>query len=165
VSQTDLARRLYTQGLNLRESARAVGCSHSGVDVMLRGRQQRHAKPVTWTPRAGRLQAHEREEILLGSNAGESMTSIARRLGRSPFTVSREVKESGGRARYGVWPAHGKACENTKRAKPAKLAKGPLCVKVIQWLHAWYSPNEISHRLRLAYPDDKGMRVRHRTIN
>ncbi len=96
-----------------------------------------------------RLQAHDRGEILLGLHADESMTSIARRLDRSPSTVSREVKENGGRASYGVWPAHVKACENTKRAKPAKSVKGPLCDKVTEWLHAWCPP--MKYRIDFAW--------------
>jgi Helix-turn-helix domain len=46
---------------------------------------------------AGRsLSFAEREEIALGRAAGESVRSIARRLGRSPSTLSRELRRSGG---------------------------------------------------------------------
>jgi len=164
VFQKDTARRLHAQWLRIREIARAVGCSHSGIFVMLRGRQRSDGKPGSWTPRSGRLQAHEGEEILLGLRADESMCLMTRSLGRSASTVSREVKENGGPAGYGVWPAHVKACESTKRPKPAKLAKGRLCDKVTEGLHAWYPPDEISHRLRVDCPDDKAMCVSHETI-
>lgn len=42
----------------------------------------------------------EREEISLGLAGGESLRSIARRLGRGPSRVSRELTRNGGRRRY-----------------------------------------------------------------
>ncbi len=50
--QRDLARRLRSKGMSLRDIAKEVGCSHSGIDVVLRG-QSRDAKPDIWTPRRG----------------------------------------------------------------------------------------------------------------
>jgi transposase, IS30 family len=47
---------------------------------------------------APRLSLVEREEIALGRAAGESIRSIAGRLGRAPSTVSREVRPD---ERYG----------------------------------------------------------------
>src|SRR6478672_11233220 len=44
-----------------------------------------------------RLSLAEREEISRGVAAGESLRAIAKRLGRAPSTVSREVKANGGR--------------------------------------------------------------------
>lgn len=105
VFQRDLARRLRATGMSFRDIAKEVGCSHSGVDVVLR-EQSRAAKPDTWTPRDGRLQASDREEILLGLQRSESMSVIARALGRSPSTVTREVKANGGPDAYRVSPAH-----------------------------------------------------------
>ncbi|NNB85290.1 helix-turn-helix domain-containing protein [Corallococcus exiguus] len=42
-----------------------------------------------------RLSLQEREEISRGVQAGESMRAIARRLGRSASTVSRDVAATG----------------------------------------------------------------------
>jgi IS30 family transposase len=50
--------------------------------------------------RAVVLKMAEREEISRGLSSGESFRSIARRLGRAPSTVSREVARHGGGARY-----------------------------------------------------------------
>ena len=36
IFQRALARRLRSQGKSLREIAGEIGCSHSGIDVMLR---------------------------------------------------------------------------------------------------------------------------------
>ena len=96
VFQRDLARRLRAGGMSLRDIGEEVGCSHSGIHVVLRGGQAREARAEAWTPRDGSLQAAEREEILLGLQRNESMSAIARALGRSPSTVTREVKSDGG---------------------------------------------------------------------
>jgi IS30 family transposase len=164
VFQRGLARRLRAQGMSLRDIAKEVGCSHSGIDVMLAGKQSRVAKAESWTPRQGHLTADEREEILLGLHRGESMSAIARQLDRQPSTVTREVKANGGRDKYRVWPAHLRARDATKRPKPAKLVAGPLCETVTAWLKQWWSPEEISHRLRHEFAHDMGMRVSHETI-
>src|ERR1700745_1286858 len=49
-------------------------------------------------PRA--LSLSEREEISRGLGVGRSLRSIARQLGRSPSTISREVRRNGGSERY-----------------------------------------------------------------
>ncbi len=134
-----------------------------GIDVMLRG-QSREAKPDAWTPQLGHLTASERAEILLGLDRSKSMSAIARSIGRSPSTVTREVKLNGGRGSYGVWPAHLRAQARTKRPKPSKLANTVLCAKVTSWLEAFWSPQEISNRLRADFPDNKVTRVSHETI-
>lgn len=46
------------------------------------------------------LSLAEREEISRGLSVSEPLRAIARRLGRSPSTISREVRRNGGVARY-----------------------------------------------------------------
>ena len=46
------------------------------------------------------LSLGEREEISRGLSTQFSLRSIARRLGRSPSTISREVRRNGGPERY-----------------------------------------------------------------
>jgi IS30 family transposase len=46
------------------------------------------------------LSVAEREEIRVGIEVKESLSDIARRLDRSPSTITREVKRNGGRRRY-----------------------------------------------------------------
>ena len=70
-----------------------------------------------------RLSLAEREEISRGLAGGESLRSIARRLGRAPSTVSREVSGNGGPRRYRACRADQAAVRRTRRPKPAKLAR------------------------------------------
>ena len=121
-------------------------------------------RPDRWTPAPGRLSAEEREEILLGLARGESMSAIARSLGRAPSTITREVAANGGAGRYGAWRAHCRAEASSRRPKPAKLAHPPLVRQVTTWLERLWSPQEIAERLRLEFPDDPMMQVSHETI-
>ncbi len=102
--------------------------------------------------------------ILLGQRDEESMSSIARRLGRSPSTITREVAANGGVANYGAWRAHCRARSAVRRPKPAKLDYPMLVEQVTTWLEELWSPQEISSRLRLEFPDDLMMQVSHETI-
>src|SRR5665647_1049505 len=79
-------------------------------------------------PRRGRglqgryLSFGEREEIALGRAAGESLRSIAARLGRSPSTISRELVRNHDPGRgYRATTAHALAYDRASRPKPAKL--------------------------------------------
>lgn len=57
-------------------------------------------RPRERTRSARSLSLEEREEISRGLAQGESMRSIAARLGRASSTVSREVAHNGGPSRY-----------------------------------------------------------------
>jgi IS30 family transposase len=161
--QRELAFRLRAKGLSLKAIAKALGCAHPTILRVLRG-SKREAHPLTWTPAQGRLSIDEREEILLGLSRGESMSSIARGLDRSPSTVTREVAANGGSSHYRIWPAHVRASEQAKRPKVAKLDEPVLCAKVTEWLEKFWSPKEIARRLVLDFPDDPSMRISHETI-
>jgi IS30 family transposase len=123
-------------------------------------------------PRRGRglrgrcLTFAEREEIALGRAAGESMRSIADRLGRSPATISRELERNLDRqGRYRATAAHALAYGRASRPKPAKLVTNlVLREKVEQDLEKKYSPEQITGRLRREFPDDPEMRVSPETI-
>jgi DNA-binding CsgD family transcriptional regulator len=84
-----------------------AGCSIGEICQVLK----RNSSPV-WAQLANRggiapsrrkresaLKVWEREEISRGLSAGDSFRSIARRLGRAPSTVSREVARHSGRLR------------------------------------------------------------------
>ncbi len=123
-------------------------------------------------PRRGRdlkgrcLSFAEREEIALGRAGGETIRTIAARLGRSPSTVSRELtRNAGGAGRYRATTAHALAYARASRPKRAKLATNlVLRAKVEQDLKRRYSPEQIAGRLRREFPDDAEMRVSTETI-
>jgi IS30 family transposase len=117
-----------------------------------------------WVPGPGRLTLADREEITLGVHAGESFTVIAARLGKATSTVSREVAANGGRVQYRAWRAHQRAQQQARRPKTAKLAHAPLAALVSSWLGEWWSPAQISARLRIQFPGDPMMWVSHETI-
>ena len=181
----------------------------AGISAPLGPRWFRQAggmPPTHFAPRAkmpsGRyLCFREREEIALELAKGVGIRAIARKLGRSPSTVSREVRRnaatrSGGldyRASAAQWHADRAAL----RPRPGKLAGNPaLHAYVIErlagkisdaegatfdgpsvvwkerravhrqsrrWSTAW-SPEQIAHRLRLDYPEDRSMRISHEAI-
>jgi IS30 family transposase len=112
-----------------------------------------------------RLSLAEREEISRGIAAGESLRSIARRLGRAPSTVSREVASHGGPRRYRAGDAERRALRRMRRPKVAKLAQCPRLRAVVEAkLEPRWSPQQISGWLAVAFPDDPEMRVSHETI-
>jgi IS30 family transposase len=165
VEQRQLALRLRAKGLSLRQIGPQVGCSHELVRIIARGgpgRPQRKVDP--WLPGPGRLRLCDREEISLGLHAGEAFCVIAARIGKVTSTVSREVAGNGGRGGYRAWRAHQRARDRARRPKAVKLAGPRLAAQVTSWLEAWWSPQEISRRLRIEYPCDPMMWVSHETI-
>jgi transposase, IS30 family len=126
----------------------------------------------------------EREEIFAGVERGESMRGIARRLGRAPSTVMRELRRNmqhmyrtrwrlagkPGRPRVQPWDyrpslAHKRAEQLTARPKLAKLAgQRALREQVQTKLLLLLSPEQIAVRLRREFPQQPEMWVSHETI-
>jgi len=112
-----------------------------------------------------RLSLAEREEISRGLAAGEPVRAIARRLGRAPSTVCREVAANGGRGRYRACAADRRAVRLIRRPKPARLAACPRLREAVEGkLELRWSPQQIAAWLKISYPDDPEMRVSHETI-
>jgi transposase, IS30 family len=162
--QRAMALRLHAKGLTFKEIAEQIEASAQGARIAVVAAVTREAKPLAWSPGPGRLRIEEREEISLGLHRGASFSSIAARLGRSLSTVSREVAANGGRSGYRAWRAHQRAHQQSRRPKAHKLARPELAAEVTKWLKKWWSPEEISMRLRLEFPDDPMMQVSHETI-
>ena len=155
-------RRLIGRGHGKRAVARMVGCSkHAVLNVLARGP---HPRLTAWDPSPARLSLREREEIRVGLEQGATFTAIAQSIGRAVSTVSREVALNGGRDDYQAWRAHRAAEARARRPKIPKLACGRLAAQVAEWLEEFWSPEEISRRLRMEFPDDPMMRVSHETI-
>jgi len=162
--QKQMARRLKAKGLTLKAIARDLNCSLDLVTTSVYFQREGTGRPDRWAPAPGRLSSEDREEILVGLARGESMSAIARSLGRAPSTITREVAANGGADGYGAWKGHCRAETSSKRPKAAKLAHPPLVRQVSTWLEQLWSPQEIAERLRLDHPDDPMMQVSHETI-
>jgi IS30 family transposase len=124
-------------------------------------------RPTRREPRRSplRLWLVEREEISRGLAAGESLRVIAKRLGRSPSTVSREVAAHGGRRRYRAARADAVAVRRMPRPKPSKLAGNPELRAIVEAkLELRWSPAQIAGWLGESFPHDPEMRVSHETI-
>ena len=127
--------------------------------------------PLSLSEPSGRyLSFHDREEIALGRAAGLSMREIGRRLGRSPSTISREIargcltRRPRGRSKASLAQARAEA--RARRPKPAKLVVHP---RLRDWVadkleHLQWSPEQITRRLPLEFPDDESMRISHEAI-
>jgi IS30 family transposase len=121
-------------------------------------------------PRARRrcerhLQLSEREEISRLLAAGQSLTSIARALGRAVSTVSREVSRHGGAEAYRALGADKRALDNARRPKPRKLHAQPSLMELVcNKLKLDWSPVQIAAWLRREYPHDARMHVSHEAI-
>jgi IS30 family transposase len=154
---------LLAAGRSAEEAARAVGCTGRSVRRLVLALGGVKARKRPRSPK--RLSLADREEIRAGIQVGHSLAAIARSIGRSPSTVSREVNSNGGRGRYRAVAADGAAYRRALRPKPSKLAENPrLRARVEELLQERWSPQQIAARLRLEFPDDPGMQVSHETI-
>ena len=122
-------------------------------------------------PRRGRdlkgrcLSFAEREEIAMARAGGQGVREIARQLGRSPSTISRELRRNAGGGGYRATTAHALAWHRAAGPKPAKLATNlALRAKVENDLQKRYSPERIVGRLHREFPDNPEMWVSTETI-
>ena len=111
------------------------------------------------------LSLSEREEISRGLAIRESMRQIAARIGRSPSTVSREIRRHGGSDHYRAAPADRTAWKSAERSKVCKLGQNrPLQREVADKLAQNWSPQQISCWLKVEFPHNPGMQISHETI-
>jgi hypothetical protein len=121
--QREFWRRIAT-GVTSEEAAVAVGASQAAGSRWFRERGGMATFMVA--PLTGRyLSFAEREEIALLRAQGLGVRAVARRLGRSPSTVSRELRRNaatrGGKLDYRASVAQWKAELVARRPKQAKL--------------------------------------------
>ncbi len=159
--KTEVWRR-WRGGENCADIARALGTypgplhrllTHRGGVAQLRCRSARS------------LSLSEREEISRGIYAGDSMRAMARRMGRSPSSICREIARHGGKARYRALDADRHAWRNAQRPKPCRLAQQPaLALLVAQKLRLNWSPQQIAAWLAREFGNNDSRRVSHETI-
>ncbi len=115
-----------------------------------------------------RLDETERVTIMLMLHDGRGVCEIARRLGRSPGTISREINRQpfAGELRYEATQAQAEAfyqqrqCRNRRKLEP----DSELFATVASYLRAGWSPLHIAGRLGRMHGDDPTKRVSHETI-
>jgi IS30 family transposase len=177
---------LIRAGEGRAEAALTVGASEATA-----GRWFQQAggvlPPNVPEPTSGRyLSICEREEIFAGVERGESISQIARTVGRARSTVLRELRRNMqhqlyrsrsrlrakpvGRLRTRSWNYRPSLAQErmkrlASRPKTAKLAKNAQLRELVQTkLLEKLSPEQISRELRQQFPDDAEMQVSHETI-
>jgi len=108
----------------------------------------------------------EREQLQDLRRAGLSIRQIAAEMGRSPSTISRELRRNTVSAR-GYMPHTAHRLSVKRRARPRQpklLAHDALRSYVQEKLKMKWSPQQISHRLVKDFPAAPGMRVCTETI-
>jgi IS30 family transposase len=156
--------RLIKDGWSTEAAADAVGVSWQTGRRWFRNAGG--MTPLDLTEPAGRyLSFLERELIALGRAMGLSMREIARQLGRAPSTISRELKRNistRGPMYYKATVAQSKADARARRPKLSKLVRYLALHDYVQSKLACqqhWSPQQISRRLVVDFPDDEQMRI------
>jgi len=111
------------------------------------------------------LTIEEREIISRELSRNQSARFVGTLLGRHHSAVSREINRNGGREEYRAVDAQRRCEENRARPKERKLeASVRLHDAVNDGLAQWWSPKQVSRRLREDHPSDESMRVSHETV-
>ena len=153
----------WQRGESLRAIGRAFGKPSSSIYSQLAPSGGIRPAPRRRSRLA--LTLAEREAISRGIVAGRSLRWMARLLGRSPSTVSREVLRNGGYDRYRAAAADARAWERALRPKRCKLANSPgLRQAVARKLRLNWSPEQIAGWLKRGHPEDGACQVSHETI-
>ena len=114
-----------------------------------------------------RLSSAEREEVSRGLAQGIGLSAIARRLGRAPSTVSREVHHNSGKSGYRAFAAGQRAnvrASSRTQGKSRLTRDDRLRRYVMEKLRKRWSPREIVKRMQEEYPDDRALRISHAAI-
>jgi IS30 family transposase len=107
----------------------------------------------------------EREEIAALVHAAHGVREIARRLGRSPGTISRELDRGATARGYRASVAQAKADAGRSAPRAAKLATNLRLRREVQArLKRRDSPEQIAGRLKIDFPDEPEMWVSAETI-
>jgi IS30 family transposase len=153
----------WQRGESLKAIGRAFGKPSSSIYFQLAPHGGIRPAPRRRSRLA--LTLSERETISRGIAAHHSTRSMARFLGRSPSTVSREVRRNGGYDRYRAARADEQAWVRARRPKRCKLARRPwLRRAVARKLRLNWSPEQIAGWLKRAYPGEEACQVSHETI-
>jgi IS30 family transposase len=97
--------------------------------------------------------------------AGLSVRALARQLGRSASTISREISRNGGRSQYRAAAADQRAWSQAQRPKQCLLAANERLRSVVAYRlqHDW-SPQQICGWLKAVHHNERAMQISHETI-
>ena len=153
----------WQSGESLRSIGRAFGKPSSSIYFQLA--PHGGIRPVPRRRSRLALTLSEREAISRGIVARRSIRSMARLIGRSPSTVSREVRRNGGYDYYRAAAADEQAWIRAHRPKRCKLAMSPwLRRAVARKLRLNWSPEQIAGWMKKLHPKEESYQVSHETI-
>lgn len=124
-------------------------------------------RPVGTTYSSRYLDRDERYEIARLHDAGLSARQIGLRLKRATSTITRELSRNRDTRTGGYVPerADRLAWERQRRPKPSKIAQhARLRTQVQAMLDERYSPDQISGRLAVLFPENQDMQISHESI-
>jgi IS30 family transposase len=112
------------------------------------------------------LTTQERAVVMTMRDDQCSIRSIAKRLGRAPSSISRELRRTPVVAAYDANLAHQQSYARriAPRRTPKLAVDGALFQVVRHYLNALWSPQQIANILRAMWPDDSDKTVSHETI-
>ena len=155
--------RRWKAGESLSEIGRALGRQAGSIHGVVAANGG--YVPSTRRRSSRVLSLAEREEISRDLASGLSLRAIARRSGRAPSTISREIRRHGGGARYRAIRADERAWQRARRPKPCKLATSPVLRELVAAkLALEWSPEQISGWLARTYPGEHALQVSTETI-
>ena len=162
-AKRELLWQLWGDGQSFSEISRAIGHPPGSIFTVIA--QTGGYVPAPRRRRAGSLTLAEREEISRGLARGDSLRHIARGLGRTPSTVSREISRNRGARSYRAIDADDRVWRRARRPQRCLLATKPaLRQYVADRLTEDWSPEQIAGALRKHEPVGPGVYVSHETI-
>lgn len=158
--------RFRLEGLSTFAAAKAAGVSPTLGYKWVHQAGGMMPRRVRSQPSGRFLSLSERIEIGMLLSEGLSIRAVAAQLGRSASTISREISRNSDRfGRYRPLLAEHKAGDRARRPKQRRLHEPGLLRTVVQaMLRKKMSPEQISGRLPLLFPDDESMRANPETI-
>lgn len=162
-SQKALMWERWRKGESLQRIAELFDRNHSSVERILA--ETGGIQPAQRRRSRLALTLAEREEISRSVATGQSIRSVATRLGRAPSTISREIMRNGGQECYRASQADQAAWDRGRRPKTCSLAENRSLAHIVaSKLQLLWSPQQIAGWLKRTYPDDETFQVSHETI-
>lgn len=112
------------------------------------------------------LQSEDRVTLASLRQQGWSIRAIARLQGRSPSTISRELRRNACNGSYASEPAQHLCQQRRIQARPCpKLHSGGALWTLVTTMLCWlWSPQQIARTLQRMYPQDPSMHASHESI-